>query len=572
MKADHKKIARWLENADQGSLRLPNFQREEVWDHTLASGFIKAVLKKRPLGFFLVLEVDPAEPQFETKPIADTVNNGERCQELLLDGQQRLTALWRAFEGAFKNREFYVSFDEDGAGNFCFDDVESPTTKQARAWSASPRATFQGKYIPLTILDPRKGGQRRADAWKKEASSDPDELRLLSKFIDELREIMLETLVPFLPLGQKTKADEAIDIFVAVNRSSMRLSHFDIAVAMFEAELQEPLRNKIKETKRGIPEASKLTGGDPHDLDSLAEVGDVLLKAACVIQDIKPTNSYKGLDFRALDDTWDRLQAGLEWTTQNLLGQTEHIWWARHLPSGVPLRVIPALHKHIPTRGDNRANAISLIRSYLWRAFVTDWYSKQANERLFADYRCLQAALEDGSYRIPPQKRKNTVFDVQLPSVSDLLQVGWPKQQGALKRAILAVSSARGARDLETDTKLTASNVRDREYHHIFPVKQMTHKVPRDAYHVALNCMLLEPDTNASWRAKLPGDYIDQRYKKARQRATVDARFESHLVPVNELHAAKESSNIAQTYSTFLKARAKLVHAAISSLCNTGEL
>jgi len=93
MNADHKSIEDWMNDVSRGVVRLPSFQRDETWNHSLVSSFIEAILQQRPLGVFLVLRVDPDNQPFLTRPVADSVNNGEKCREHLLDGQQRLTTV-----------------------------------------------------------------------------------------------------------------------------------------------------------------------------------------------------------------------------------------------------------------------------------------------------------------------------------------------------------------------------------------------------------------------------------------------------------------------------------------------
>ena len=111
-----RRIGDWINEVRRGIVRLPRFQREEVWTPNHIENFLWAILKERPLGVFLVVEVDSSNQPFETRPLADAQNNGERCREHLLDGQQRLVALWRSFNDNHESHSFYVTFDrvEDG--------------------------------------------------------------------------------------------------------------------------------------------------------------------------------------------------------------------------------------------------------------------------------------------------------------------------------------------------------------------------------------------------------------------------------------------------------------------------
>ena len=52
------------------------------------------ILRDLPVGAVLVLEIGNDEP-FVSRPLKGTQSTGERVTEHLLDGQQRLTGLWR---------------------------------------------------------------------------------------------------------------------------------------------------------------------------------------------------------------------------------------------------------------------------------------------------------------------------------------------------------------------------------------------------------------------------------------------------------------------------------------------
>lgn len=562
-----KKIKDWLRDMERGLVRLPDFQREMVWSHELISGFIQAMLQERPLGFFLVLQVDPSEQPFATRAVAGASDNGEECREHLLDGQQRLTALWRSFKGDPK-REFYVKFSVENDGTYRLEDIESLPKTRTRKWIGQPKEEFKREYMPLTILDPENGARKASD-WKRAALDESKNMTQLEVFIDSLRSIVSSTGLWYFALPQGTSAEEAIDIFIEVNRSSVRLAPFDIAVAQFKAETgsDKTLRDKVKQLESDEP---RLT-----DLEGETGTGDLVLKVACAHQDKKPTfKHYRELDFVAFDDNWATLESGLKWAAEFL--DEEFIWRAQQLPSKVPLRVLPGLCVFLPTGGDNEGKARRLLRSYLWRSFTTGWYSRQANDRLLEDFRFLKNALSERKFSIPsPAQGKGTVFGETLPETDDLLDEGWPKQSGILRRSILAVTLAQGALDLETERAVSASNIKEHQYHHIFPQDLLEKHAKSQEPNLALNCMLLEGKTNRNWSNAWPGDYIRERIAKAGangglSQELVEKRLKSHMVPVKEILEAKEGSNIAEVYQKFLEVRAKIVHEAIIKLCKKG--
>lgn len=73
-----------------------------------------------------------------------------------------------------------------------------------------------------------------------------------------------------------------------------------------------------------------------------------------------------------------------------------------------PVYVIAALQGDLQTikKAARKGTAIKLISTYLWRAFLTDRYEAQANDRLFDDFkdlrRCLKQIMETGNFDKPP--------------------------------------------------------------------------------------------------------------------------------------------------------------------------
>src|SRR5262245_50816882 len=84
-----------LEWIAAGELALPDFQRDFDWDQKAVRAIVGTVLKNWPAGSLMFVEGSPpyfGEPRpFEFGPPVDR----DVVRFLVLDGQQRLTALYR---------------------------------------------------------------------------------------------------------------------------------------------------------------------------------------------------------------------------------------------------------------------------------------------------------------------------------------------------------------------------------------------------------------------------------------------------------------------------------------------
>ncbi len=570
MQADNKPIRDWLEDVRRGVVRLPRFQRKESWTHKQVGNFLDTVIRhNRPIGVLLVLNVNPDNEPFETRALEGTENNGELCRQHLLDGQQRLTALWKAMNDSYQDRAYFVPFREkDKRYELNGEIVGIP--RKSNAWINNPVEEHGKGYIPVSLLYPGDTGIKKALKWlSRVAGAKKVRKDALEALILKLREEVGSRVFPFLALPMETDPDDAIDVFINTNTSFVRLMPYDIAVAQFESDTRESLQKLVDKLAQRMPGIVDLEGEDG--------IGDLALKIACLELGLKPTlGNYRNLKMARLQDKWEELCRGIKWAVGVL--NKEKIWFERHLPSSVPLRVLPALFSYMPNHGDDRAKADRLVHQYLWRAFVTDWYERQANDRLKKDYDALKGALENKTFKCPPNG--GNIFSSALPDGKELLDEGWPKGRGILKRAILAVCLREGARDVASDREISREAIREsesrdaRQYHHVFPEALLKKKASECNPDLALNCMLLEAPTNNAWKDQWPGDYILERIRKSglqgeKANEALRSRLESHLIPPDLIINAVQKSRkpLASTYEDFLQKRAEMIAEKIKQLC-----
>ena len=146
-----------------------------------------------------------------------------------------------------------------------------------------------------------------------------------------------------------------------------------------------------------------------------------------------------------------------------------------------------------------------------------------------------------------------------MPDVSELVRGGGPSRKDRLGRAIVLVSLSAGGYDFADEKKATAKNVRNREYHHVYPKALLVEKHPDHLVNSALNCALISWATNRKIGAKTPKEYISARASDAKATdVQVRYRLESHLIPYDEL--------ISGDYLAFLEAKAVLVYSKMKKL------
>ena len=84
-----------LREAHEGRLQLPDFQRSYVWAEDDVRGLIASITRGFPVGALLALE-SGGDVQFKPRLLEGVPATMRAPEQLLLDGQQRITSLYGA--------------------------------------------------------------------------------------------------------------------------------------------------------------------------------------------------------------------------------------------------------------------------------------------------------------------------------------------------------------------------------------------------------------------------------------------------------------------------------------------
>ena len=89
------RLADLLKGIEVGEIQLPDFQRGWVWDDEHIRSLLTSIARAFPVGAVMLLETG-GEARFKVRPVEglDPVTvPPENAEQLILDGQQRLTSL-----------------------------------------------------------------------------------------------------------------------------------------------------------------------------------------------------------------------------------------------------------------------------------------------------------------------------------------------------------------------------------------------------------------------------------------------------------------------------------------------
>jgi len=583
LEARNRILDDWYGKIKRGEIKLPRFQRYEAWDRHRICSLISTVINNLPLGITLVLEVGDEE-KFISRNLKTVPDTDSRTQEHLLDGQQRLTAIWRVLHNNYDWETYFVYVAE--FDNYEHDIERDDMTVFYRSryvkkngvryplWCNDPTECLKRGFIPTDLLKPGDI-QDDIDKWldtatKKLKPENMDELeeffnnkKKVSDKIKDLRSIIANYNLPYLSLPSNTDKSVALDVFINMNTNSKPLSTYDIIVAEVESVMGQSLHDLQDALDEKYPNVGKFS-----------VLSDMILNTSSLLQNKLPNQSGAWeMNKQTMVDNWAVMENGLNRMADFLMSQ--RIFDRQRLPTNAVLAVIAALYSNIPETGDKRGQDELLLKKYLWHSFFSDRYENAAASRAYMDYSTLKSIICDKQKR---SGQKYTTGDVpifaehKLVEAEELLTAEWPKRATIRGRAILAVTSQLGAFDFSTGERMEQDNLEKRHYHHLYPDALL--KEAEINSFLALNCALITDKTNMAIGRKDPVDYMRDRYTWVDE-SIVSQRLQSHMIPIQELANGgypdtlteeKKNSKLEGDFEKFLMKRADMIISAVNLL------
>lgn len=231
-----------LNKIENKEIVLPEFQREFTWKKNQTLSLIDSLLKEYPIGSFLLWKTNEV-PALKNMP--DFVPDGR--VEVLLDGQQRLTALYLLIKG--KIPPYYSEID-----------IESKNDPRKLHYNLETRALGYYKEMEMgnnpkwvNVLDCFSNNSVEVDKIVQEvAENDSDKFSLyvkLNRNFDDLRAI-LEKSHSLIYVKEDSNLKHALTVFDRVNSGGTPLGEADIALAHMcshWADTRRAFKNKLNE-------------------------------------------------------------------------------------------------------------------------------------------------------------------------------------------------------------------------------------------------------------------------------------------------------------------------------------
>lgn len=217
------KLSTVLDQVDNGTMLLPEFQRGYVWNRDQVRGLMKSVYRDYPVGALLVWETEVVEDQTRGGgALAQT--GGQR--HLLLDGQQRVTTLYGIVRGSAPG-----FFDGDASA---FSDLYFNVESEDFAFYAPMKMKNDARWVDVTALFV----QGTQPVFERLMGSGVDMSQMSAFFarLQKLSNIVARDFHIEQITGPDKTVDVVVDIFNRVNSGGTKLSKGDLALARICSE------------------------------------------------------------------------------------------------------------------------------------------------------------------------------------------------------------------------------------------------------------------------------------------------------------------------------------------------
>ena len=259
-----------LTDIEIGRIQLPDFQRDWRWDDYRIRSLLASVSQAFPIGAVLTLAVD-GKNSLKPRPI-EGVNPAEEAETpntLILDGQQRLTALFQSLKsehGAYtlnakgkpSTRYYYLDIekclndeiDREKAVLSCRENRRVQREHGEIIDIASPEMEYKNSMFPVNkIFDSDDWGDEYKDYWQQA----PSKRELFNRFNREVIECFKQYNLPIIHLLENTPREAVCLIFEKVNTRGVTLTIFELLTASFAIDnfqLREDWNERFKRLKK----------------------------------------------------------------------------------------------------------------------------------------------------------------------------------------------------------------------------------------------------------------------------------------------------------------------------------
>jgi len=520
MKYESRTIRKAVNEIADQKWFLPHIQRSFVWKYERNNNQIKrffdSILRGYPIGtmLFWITKDDIQLRRFiedykDGMDIKDTYIKSSEYKDkektLILDGQQRLQALYIALEGTYNDKEFYfdiLSGKEpfiEGKEELVYDFefmIRTETNKknnQEEYWVLLKDIVLSDETatdIRRNILTEMKSKINVNDDIEKIVD---DNIAKIKNYFGELE------LIYFYPIdstaGKITDYEEVLEIFIRTNSGGTPLEKSDLMFSLIKLDWVDAEEN-FEELLNSI-----------NKQNAFKFDKDFILKAAIVLIEKKAqykVEKFKGKDgeqnLKAIKDNWERIKKSFDWLKDFMA----YAWITDDATIPSYNALIPLIYfAYINDCKPNSQKVKTNCQTWLYKSLLNGNFSGQADTIIDS---CVDIVKTQSKVDYFPYDKLDDNMKRRFNRVVDVNQTIIDNNPHLILNLIYLFNK-------QVINFQPSLNGNSPEIDHIFPKSKMSKTYPSNVVNNIGNFIFLEKSLNIAKKAKLPEEYFPEAIK-----------------------------------------------------------
>lgn len=582
---DKKHLASIIHDLREGKFGIPDFQRPFEWNPRDVLELIKSIFEDYYIGTLLLWKASRDSVDYLSCKAIHGAKDGTKFDHIVLDGQQRLSALYYAlFSPAInfpkrKSRYYYVinieaflnaNYDE------AFDYLIS--SKKIDKLMADEKLQYRQKIFPMNLFGKSmtkwlKWLESYEKYWSGNGNDKIGEER--EKLENLFESTLNEYYISYIELDRDIEVEKVCDIFQRINSTGLDLNIFDLMNALLRPK--EVILKTLWEKKKSLF-LNQLPDPDKGKIYALQTMS-ILTQSYCApkflyylipnaVKKIKKESG--GLEkivlINSRDEFLDLWNKSIKEMQNALKIITNHsdlgVIAAKFFPYPTMLPIYAALNS--VKAGDSPVGGKDVeekIRYWYWSSIFAKNYSSAVESQMAKDFIDVKKwFVSDGA--VPSavvEARKNTI-NLNLESEDS--------QGSAIYKGIFCILIKEGAKDFYSSEEPLYSELED---HHIVPQSWGRGKGIRSIDCVLNRTPISDVTNKKIIRNHLPNKYIREMMENAKKEQDVYDLLETHLISRKAVEILLRENFEESDYLAFIKERKDTIIKRIRLLIGSME-
>jgi hypothetical protein len=591
-KPDHISLSTLVSYLREGRFVIPDFQREFEWKPWDIRELMRSIFLDYYIGSLLLWKGKPDTFAALSCEHVYGYQGGGKPEYIVLDGQQRLTAIYYAFLAPDvplpnrSNRFFYfVQVDKFMAEEF---DEAFGYEWLTRRWAkvlADKEAQYASHLFPFSVIGATgwelfewvKGYESfwKARAANAEATNEADAHKAALRhaenakaFGEHLQGITGQYQISYIELDKDLAVDKVCDIFTQINSRGVRLDVFDLVNALLK-----PKGLGLKQMWRDA--SARLDDVDTEKMNVyILQVMSILRQSYCSPKYLyfllpgqeKPVRDADGSrrkevlipNVEDFESRWRAAVDAIEGSIKVLMYPQEYgAVKSSFLPYVSILPVFSALRAHSKTLpAPRQLDARRKLRHWYWASVFNNRYSGSVESTSARDFLDVKAWFDDDTAE--PSLIAEFAQRFRNLELRKEVKRGTSVYNGVFNLLIL-----QGARDWMTGDVPQHDDLDD---HHIVPDSWGKKNISGGLANSILNRTPLTADTNRHViGSRLPNEYLPELIKQSGE-VTVRGILESHFISGRAFNILLRDPFGPDDFEQFIAERQRTLQDAIETL------